>query len=53
MTLTAALRAALDPATHPSNLTPLRQIAAHHEHGSWWRTGVDPAAKVGAVYSGK
>ena len=28
MTLTAALRLALDPATHASNLTPLRQIAA-------------------------
>ena len=29
MTLTAALRLALDPATHASNLTPLRQIVAH------------------------
>ena len=29
MTLTNALRAALDPATHASNLTPLRQIVAH------------------------
>jgi len=29
MTLTDALRAALDPATHASNLTPLRQIVAH------------------------
>ncbi len=31
MTLTAALRLALDPATHASNLTPLRQIAAQDE----------------------
>ena len=29
MTLTDALRLAIDPATHPSNLTPLRQIVAH------------------------
>ena len=35
MTLTAALRLALDPATHASNLTPLRQIAAQHEPGDW------------------
>ena len=35
MTLTDALRAALDPATHASNLTPLRQIAAQHEPDEW------------------
>ena len=29
MTLTDALRLALDPATHASNITPLRQIVAH------------------------
>lgn len=29
MTLLSALDKALDPATHPSNLTPLRQIVAH------------------------
>ena len=33
MTLTDALRLALDPATHPSNLTPLRQIAAQDVPG--------------------
>ena len=33
MTLTNALRLALDPATHASNLTPLRQIAAQDVPG--------------------
>ena len=63
MTLTDALRAALNPATHASNLTPLRQIAAHHEHGSWLTArrsllahillaGIDRAHLGGRINSG-